>query len=168
MKPIIFSTPMVQAILEGRKTQTRRIIKPQPENYNEKSFIDRCNFKNGNWCFKHRVGSNPDRFEITDIFKSKYQTGDILWVRETFVEGVEMIDSTYVLDENGNYKERIFYKADRDLDAWYDGQSDFPTDEIPWKRSIFMPKKAARIFLVVTDVWIERLNEISFQDICKE
>ena len=53
--PMLFSTPMVQAILNGTKTETRRIINPQPENYQPSSIISNCNFKNGNFCFKHKI-----------------------------------------------------------------------------------------------------------------
>ena len=82
-KPILFSTEMVQAILEGRKTQTRRIIKPQPK---EGIIATAFDFKKGFYASKIKIEENPDRFEITKLFKPKYQTGDILWVRESFAK----------------------------------------------------------------------------------
>lgn len=140
-KPMLFSTDMVRAILDGTKTQTRRIIKPQPKNYTVKSIIDRCNFKNGNWCIKHKIQENPDRFEITDLMKSNLEIGNIIWVRETF----------------GYSKEGKLYFAANVCNPKY-------APENGWKPSLFMPKELCRLFLEVTGVRIERLNEISESD----
>jgi hypothetical protein len=103
-KPILFQTDMVQAILLGRKIQTRRIVK------------------------------DP-------LQKPKYKVGDVIWVRETFVEDIE-----------GNY----LYKADVGIDGW--------SIDSKWKPSIFMPKPAARIFLEVTEVRTEPLKDITEED----
>lgn len=137
-KPILFSTPMVKAILEGKKTQTRRVINPQP-----------------NWC-NGKPENRGDHFiywspisasdggdvDFTgEMVKSKYQKGDILWVRETFQK----------IERN-----RFIYKADPII---WGGK---------WKPSIFMPKEAARIFLEVINVRAERLWDISEFDARKE
>ena len=134
--PIIFSTPMVQAILEDRKTQTRRIIKPQP--------------KNTDFDFRH----DPYSFSIKKdlLIKCPYgQPGDLLWVRES---------CSYFKQLGGSLqREKIKYKAD---DRW-DGNK-----LIKWKPSIHMPKAAARIWLQVKDVRVERVRDLSNDDAIAE
>jgi len=137
-KPILFSTPMVQAILRGEKTQTRRIIKPEPD-IKKGSVIEPCNhYKGFDFIQKKLIGTNPDRFEIITAIKCKYKVGDILWVRETF----------QILPPN-----MVFYKADTENKATGN-----------WKPSIFMPKEACRFFLKIKGIKIERLNDISESD----
>ncbi len=127
-RPILFSTEMVQAILAGRKTQTRRVVKPQP--------IEGLEHVSGDLFFdKHTSGILPKSF------KCPYgKKGDVLWVREAFCYN----------DDDG-YSSEFSYKADH------------PTAK-GWKPSIHMPKDAARIWLRIKDVRVERLNEISEQD----
>lgn len=121
IKPILFNTDMVRAIMDGRKNVTRRVAKPQPEN-------------------DATVTSPP------------YQTGDILYVRETYVTWRlplgEILYCYKATDPNGN-KRPTSPEFDCDLDAK------------PWKPSIHMPKSAARIFLRVTDVRLEPLRDIT-------
>lgn len=120
-KPILFSTEMVQAILEGRKTQTRRIKKSE---------------------------------------KPKHQKGDILWVRETWVK----LHEAYLYKLIPEFDSPHFfycYKADGEpVHFEHYGEN--------WRPSIFMPKEAARIFLEVTDVRVERLQSISNSDALSE
>ena len=142
IKPILFSTEMVQAILEGRKTQTRRIIKPQPKKGIIATAFD---FKKGFYASKIKIEENPDRFEITKLFNPKYQTGDILWVRESFAK-----PPIYA------FGVKYIYKAG------------FNESICGWKPSIHMPKEAARIFLEVTNVRVERLQDISEEDAIAE
>lgn len=133
-KPILFSTPMVQAIFDDRKTQTRRIIKPQPKD--DLSFLG--------WKLPEYVQVAFGRGVKTDsLHKFPFgQVGDVLWVRETWQNS-----------ENNVY---YHYKAD------------FTEPGKGWKPSIFMPKDAARIWLKITDVRVERLNDISAEDSQKE
>jgi len=149
--PILFSTAMVQAILEGRKTQTRRVVKPQPDADCPPQKVPMYSELEPHW----------GKFCITDIhgeshlLKCPYgQPGDVLWVRETW-------QHTKVLNinpEDDNYG--YVYKADRqpweDFDGW------------TWKPSLFMPKEACRLFLRVTNVRVERLQDISDDDACEE
>jgi hypothetical protein len=123
MKPILFNTQMVQAILAGDKTQTRRVVKPQPPDEVAALF--------GSFSYGKPV------FQRTP----KYQVGDILWVRETWCEWFD----TYG------------YKADN---------CDYGNSK--WRPSIHMPREAARLFLLVTDVRAERLCDISYEDIAAE
>src|SRR5690554_5370880 len=142
MKPILFSTPMVQAILRGEKWQTRRVIK-----YSKKITNPEIGFS---------AYTNEDEFEVRGVhenrqyggslFKMKHKVGDVLWVRETFRP------KSHGMPIGDPYE----YKAT----ALLDGN---PTDE-PWKPSIFMPKEACRIFLKVTGVRVERLQSISEAD----
>ncbi len=129
IKPILFNTEMVRAILDGRKSCTRRIIKPQPQGYFE-------------------VSEEPLHIYDTDGKQGKitppYQPGDILYVRETWKQA-----------PNGYY----YYE---------DWQRNDIADVTKWKPSIHMPKEAARIWLKVTDVRVERLQEISGEDLIKE
>lgn len=133
MKPIIFSTPMVQAILAGRKTQTRRVLKPQP-------VID----AHGMWLWKDFQwmdgGLGFPASGIEDY--APYKPGDILWVRETW-SPVQVLPKRYL------------YKADAENGGEGDGLP------IRWRPSIHMPREAARLFLRVTGVRVERVQDIT-------
>ena len=115
-KPILFNTQMVRAILDGRKTCTRRIVKPQPTAHY------------GVQCIK-----------------PPYQPGDILYVRET-----------WSLRFDG---EKYFYKADKNTSREEKRLLDY--NDVKWRPSIHMPKEAARIWLKVTNVRVERLQDIT-------
>lgn len=135
-KPILFSTGMVQAILEGRKTQTRRIIKVK----GELGEIEHCN----DGLYVNKTGKLGNQF----VVKSKYVKGDILWVRETWKDSPKQ--ATW---QEYSYKAN-YHPALAELTKW--------------KPSIFMPKQAARLFLEVIDVKVERLNNISQIDAERE
>lgn len=130
MKPIIFNTPMVQAILSGTKTVTRRVIKPPTYVDGEKDYPH---------SFRIIQSGSAAGLPIEYL---PYHAGEILYVRETFA-----FDYGNCEDE-GTFS--IFYKADG---------KESPTGK--WSPAIHMPKEAARIFLRVTDVRVERLREIS-------
>lgn len=138
MKPILFSTPMVQAILDGRKTMTRRVLKT-PHDFDVF------------WKMEHNIAIfNEEDSPLNVIVRPKYKVGDVLYVRETFgVLHYEGVDTTPT----------YFYKADGGEIAQIKGI---------WKPSLFMPKEAARIFLKVTAVKAERLQDISEEDAIAE
>lgn len=140
MKPILFSTPMVKAILDGRKTQTRRVIK-------DKDIINRFDIDVDGKPIAYIDQATGDSYPPTAI--AKYQVGDILWVRETWSK-----------DENGEYVYRTNYGTTED--------DSFPPSMFKWKPSIHMPREAARIFLRVTNVRVERLQEITPKDAWEE
>lgn len=149
-KPILFSTEMVQAILAGRKTQTRRVCKTSPE-ANIMGFY----VKRRLWDSSIEENPNPighiAKFNWGEV-KSKYTEGDIIWVRETF----QKLESV-------KHKEIDFlYKADVEYHNY------FNSDLVVWSPSIYMPKEAARIFLKVTNVRVERLQDISEEDAVAE
>lgn len=127
--PILFNMEMVRAILDCRKSCTRRIIKPQPQGYFE-------------------VSEEPLYIYDTDGKQGKitppYQPGDILYVRETFIQAAAHI---------------FWYKAD---------DKPWMSKDLLWKPSIHMPKEAARIWLKVTDVRVERLQDITGLSVQKE
>lgn len=128
MKPILFNTKMVRAILEGRKTVTRRVVKQQ-----HLLVLDSQYHK------EHP--ETPDKSLIVKLCEPPYRPGDIIYVRETFSESAD----------------GYAYKADEpDSDGW------------GWNPSIHMPKEAARIFFRVTAVWVERLQDITIEDIHSE
>jgi hypothetical protein len=139
-KPILFSTPMVQAILDDRKTQTRRVIK-------DKDIINRFDIDVDGKPIAYIDQETGDSYPPTAI--AKYQVGDILWVRETWSK-----------DENGEYVYRTNYGTTED--------DSFPPSMFKWKPSIHMPREAARIFLRVTNVRVERLQEITPKDAWEE
>lgn len=142
-KPILFSTPMVQAILEGVKTQTRRIVK-FPNNWDNKTV-----YPNGKFGLKYGVFEDNELL-LFRLFP-KYEIDDILWVRETF----QKVNQTFIYKANN----KLMY----DNDAY---KEIFPG--LKWKPSIFMSKEAARIFLKVTNVRVERLHDITESDAIAE
>lgn len=148
-RPILFSTPMVQAILAGRKTQTRRVVKPPKE------FI-------GDWFFQH---VNFVRSRVNCPYG---QTGDVLWVRETFAKCIGRIEITpsEVASAYEWTKDRfIVYKADSKEET----HPKFPKfGKKRWRPSIHMEKDFARIWLCITDVRVERLQDITEEDAMRE
>ncbi|PKN96969.1 MAG: hypothetical protein CVU42_17735 [Chloroflexi bacterium HGW-Chloroflexi-4] len=137
-KPILFNTAMVQAILDGRKTVTRRAIKPQPTTVHggKKGCVPLAFY-----------------FDCNRWVKPPYQVGDVLWVRETWWDQTDRDE--YGCDTVVGYT----YKADF---------SEEFVKEHRWRPSIHMPKEAARIFLKVTDVRVERLQDITNDQADKE
>ena len=141
--PILFSTMMVQALLAGQKTQTRRLVKFP------KSYSGGAIFKNGSDGLKYEV-INDVRDKLLNRLYPKWEVEDVLWVRETWRNGGRP-------DIFPQYK--YIYKAD---------QSDSRQAIIPWKPSIFMPKDACRLYLKITDIRVERLGDISEEDAIAE
>ena len=134
-RPILFSTDMVRAILDGRKTQTRRIV-------------------------VLRLGET-----IWESSCRKYVAEDTLWVRETWFYEMHMQDREQEAPDlpSGCYSHRYVYKAD---------SPEYPVDigvgATGWRPSIYMPREAARLFLRVTDVRAERLQDITEADALAE
>lgn len=157
MKPILFSTPMVQAILDGRKSMTRRVVNPQPINVSDGAYMDPYNHNYSHftmWTKDNRMClSCGGNIKNTAHWMPRYHPGDILWVRETWRENWMSMTGNKIYD----------YRAD----PYYSAYPAEP-DGLPWRPSIFMPKLAARIFLRVTDVRCERVQEISDDDAIKE
>lgn len=147
MKPILFNTPMVQAVDEERKNATRRLVTPQPIfRVGETGTPVRCD--DGHWCFKIDQHTNVYDFDL----KPKYEPGDILYVRETWQKHRIRKPLRAVPYD---FKEiQYSYRADGEI-ANSDGS------QFKWRPSIHMPKEAARIFIRVTAVWVERLQDIS-------
>lgn len=152
-RPIIFSAPMVMAILDGRKTQTRRIIKPQFNATPGIAKITPHDLEGGRFGF----------FDEFQEYRCPYgQPGDRLWVRESWQH------SNYPfgpLDPDCD----IFYRADYwDDPHGMDGEKSAEGKYRTWKRSFHMPKWASRIDLEITGVRVERLQDISEADAVAE
>lgn len=158
IKPILFNTEMVRAILDGRKTCTRRLVRfLSGENPQWTGYI-----RDGLMLYN---GKNEPC-----VRKAPYQPGDVLYIRETWTEGCE----------------KYYYRADYDsdyLDPCETLSGGYPAScrnhpgcdgcmatstRIHWRPSIHMPKEAARIWLKVTDVKVERLQEMKPVDVIKE
>ena len=142
IKPILFNTEMVRAILDGRKTCTRRLVRFLPgENPQWTGYI-----RDGLMLYNGR--NEPCIIEVP------YQPGDTLYVRETWC-GLPVNEAGHMRGHTIYY-----YKADGELrpKGWRG----------TWHLSIHMPKEAARIWLKVTDVRVERLQEITSEQICRE
>lgn len=139
VKSILFNTDMVREILDGRKTVTRRVIK-----HNVDAIL------NSPYHNEHpEVEANQI---IRKLCMPPYQPGDILYVRKTW----QHIDFA---GENNGY----VYKASENGKLW-----ETESENWTWKPSMHMPKEAARIFLKVTNVRVERLQCMSWNDICNE
>lgn len=148
MKPILFNTKMVKAILSGRKTTTRRVFKDLKEfEIREDGFIQAdISNKNGVYYFAGNIEELSKQF-------SKYKVGDILYVRETWANRCKVCDKEMCIGCSKKYS----YKADGHY-----------SDEDKWKPSIHMPKEAARIFLKVKSVRVEKLQDITEEGCLEE
>ena len=138
-RPILFSAPMVRALLAGTKTQTRRIVKPTKVPY-------------GHWGVETRGARHElthwdnDTAETSLLTCPHGEPGDQLWVRETWAEGIHQM---------------------ADVDHWAYAADHFGVQQRlgeRWKPSIHMPRAASRITLEITEVRVERLGDISEAD----
>lgn len=158
VKPMIFNTEMVKALLDGRKTVTRRPLDQQPSS--EKDFPFRCissteKKDNGRlfWANENRTTS-PAIKEVCNV-------GDLLYVRETFA-ALGHNDYQEVSPRNTSDIHEFRYKAsERDSIA---NCADWEVRGYHWRPSIHMPRHASRITLKVTDVRIEKLNDLRKSD----
>lgn len=155
IKPILFNTEMVRAILDGKKTCTRRIVKgaiPDDAMWGYTMFTPKG-------CISCR-GVYADEYG-EKFFRLPYQQGDILYVRETWQFLYELDDNEQPVEETGKY----YYAAtDITLFNTYIDENGVKHDYVPWRPSIHMPKEAARIWLKVTDVRVERLQDMTDDD----
>ena len=171
IKPILFNTEMVRAILDGRKTCTRRLVKPQPDEKHTfpLGFVTDSTEKKEVGCFGFAANEYGGSIQYVKP-PYRYAPGDILYVRETWTE------------ECGKY----YYRADYDndyLDPCETLSGGYPAScrnhpgcdgcmatstRIHWHPSLHMPKEAARIWLKVTNVRVERLKDMTDNDALKE
>jgi len=142
LKPIIFNTDMVRAILEGRKTVTRRVVKDLSEAAHYPMGLSE---EDGKFEFMCGGVSNGVAADWIEAVNMPYRFGDILYVRETW----------------GYDKNNWLYKAD-----YTEEFANEPGNLFRWHPSIHMPKKAARIFLRVANIRTEQLQDITIAD-CK-
>lgn len=145
MKPILFNTEMVKAILNGRKTVTRRIVKLD---------LGLADIDRNDEDYFYVPDRDGDYHHITKF--SSYQVGDILYVKETWCYGTDTF--SIMLDPEPLPKD-ILYKAD----FCY-----LENGIVKWRPSIHMPKEAARIFLKVTNIKVQRLQSITDEEAIKE
>lgn len=132
MKPILFNTEMVRAILDGRKTVTRRVVMPKHLRVLDSHY--------------HKEHPEvPDKTLLEKLCLPPYQPGDILWVRETWCKA------------HGHYLYRAFPGIGMEPERQDAAMREMG---LKWHPSIHMPKEAARLFLRVTDVRVERLQDI--------
>jgi hypothetical protein len=148
-RPILFSAPMVRAILEGRKTMTRRVVKEFPT----------IGYRWGGWIVESSSRKETGAATVVPESNSQYcatgkiakrcpygNPGDRLWVRETFSQHPQFAD--------------VAYRADGEEFKDSDGFTWIPK----WKPSIFMPRALSRITIEITNVRVERLQDISEGD----
>lgn len=156
-RPIPFLPEMVKAILEGRKTQTRRVMKPQPSMVTSRG---RRVYRDED--FKKSWESISGTMEGNGFIDCPYGSpGDRLWVRETWHRN-DQFNPPYEFSI-GEY----IYKADfvKTGDIWV---KDGFGVQSKWKPSIYMPRAASRILLEITDIRVERVQDITRSDIRSE
>lgn len=151
-KPIIFSAPMIDALLRGKKSQTRRIFKG----------IEKLD--SGNW---HIFGNGGGAFHVDEEYVPRFApdyaphvVGDRLWVREKYA----IVPSTAYRMSEG--VQQTVNPADKDMAAVY--AAGWERSKPSWKSPMFMPRWASRITLIITDVRVQRLQEISEDDAVAE
>ncbi len=157
-RPILFSAPMVQAILADRKTQTRRVVN-MPHGHGSHGGFEARQGDDADWYLVGSLG-----WDGATRLPCRYgKPGDQLWVRETWqqvmpTEGGEWhtVKTPRPRDEADGFRQ-LLYAADIERD-----------EPPPWRPSIFMPRWASRITLEITEVRVERLHDISTPDAIAE
>lgn len=169
VKPIIFAAPMVRALIEGRKTQTRRLVKPQPTVF-EVAGGGECRLAlmadeptDPNSRLRIWKGGHDGRAGVLTMQTVPFAPGDLLYVRETWFEGWISRDGVVVDETDFHYR-----ASEPDIEGVDDGDgySKLNADgspRSPWRSPLHMPRRASRLTLEVTGVKVERLQEIEGQ-----
>lgn len=167
-RPVIFSSPMVCALLYGRKTQTRRLVKPQPVLNVSGLWVWPPDWvkgaKRGIVCVQTDDDGLKQSLEYDPSRTLRYASGDRLWVREAFTIHHYLdtkASADEVMEHLGAPPGMIAYRAGHDPRDEEDGPW-------PWRPSIHMPRWASRLTLLVTDVRVQRVQEISEADVIAE
>lgn len=172
--PILFSGPMIRAILEGRKTQTRRIVKPQPEHLQIHTWKGKTLYDGEArvWCWREHLWFDAtvdcrgtDTVSPLLLPHSPVKVGDVLWVKETH----QILFTAPERTGHENWKTGVGLRA---VYTATDGRVEYHDEEKgirdTLRPSIFMPRWASRINLRVTGVRAERVQAISEADIAAE
>lgn len=186
-RSILFSAPMVQAILDGRKTQTRRVVKPQPvasfgfehivlvpDVFHADAFrgtpaegIGRQGKRELRWYLEDHAGNLVAEWDVHCPYGSPWER-DRLWVRETWAPADRMYEN-----HECSPPKAVAYRADHSAISWHkDPPQSVPEwdlaswdwDHLRWRPSIHLPRWASRITLEVTEVRVQRVQEISEGD----
>jgi len=148
MKGILFKPDLIKAIAENRKTQTRRVIKPQPEHVLIQNAA-------GDWRYMDREGIAPN----SPTWKPPYKVGETVYIKESF-QVCDMVYDEYAGGWEAGYPLTVVptVKPAYQVMATYklDG-----IDDGPWRSPILMPAWAARYFIVITEVKAQRVQEIT-------
>ena len=176
-RPILFNAEMVKAILEGRKTQTRRVIKPKSKALHDNNVACIVHRESGDKWYQDHVFSMRGKHGVWEDYTLEGflalcpfgQVGGRLWVRETFCMGrIEEDDNPFL-----SYPKPLYVDN-------YEGKDAYPIykqmvikekithEDVKWTPSIHMPRSASRILLEITSIRVERLNDISRADAVKE
>ena len=161
-RPILFSEPLVRAILAGQKTQTRRVVKPIPD------------FVAGNGSIVARFTPDDQKLgRLGETIKCPYgQPGDRLWVKETWRHTASSLEDARAITEDITSGIAIDWRAtyiDKCIQHLGFTREDAEMDDFEiWRPSIFMPRWASRILLEVVSVRVERLHGISEADAVAE
>lgn len=147
-RPILFSAPMVRALLDGRKSQTRRVLRPRPEFLG--GYGDEADYEEWGW-----IDEDGAPMSVLDVAPNGYVRGDRLWVREAWRAWVDF-DKLPPRDIPPGAD--VQYLADDPLSPWTSR----------YRHARFMPSWASRLTLTVTDVRVERLAEMSSDDALAE
>lgn len=157
-RPILFSAPMVRAILEGRKTVTRRAVKATKAHADGFMMLDHGK---GWWPYNAFGDFTSDHEGMEYPIACPYgQTGERLWVRETwYCNHSEVQKGPYL--QPADMQDLDQAREDGDLVYAADGLNPYEQDQPTWKPSIHTPRWVSRILLEITDVRVERLQDIS-------
>ena len=149
-KPVLFNTEMVKAILEDRKTVTRRVVKPKHKG------ASGIKIMSGYVYDVIPIDFIDGQTHTKEYQRAPFHAGDYLYVRETWTDPTP--------DQSGY---PILYMADMPM-RWKEEGITLKAEDYKWKPSLHMPKEAARIFLKVNDVRVERLQDITEEQVLAE
>ena len=160
MKGILFSGPMFITVINGSKTQTRRTVKPQPDDsglWNDDEFPRSLDSTLTGW--NGTVEATGESKE----FKPRYKVGEVLYIKEPYCQDCDFTEHEHSREWRGNGKMRYKY-AGHEISELAKDSHGFGK----WKNKLFMPQSVARCFIKITGVRCERVQQISDEDCLKE